>query len=92
VRVSDPRPDGILGVVSTGLLPPLATLDRSDHFPFWRRGIPAVMLTDTANLRNANYHRATDTSDTIDYQRLALVCDSLCDALVHTGTEGLAGA
>jgi hypothetical protein len=33
---------------------------RSDHAPFWDLGYKAMMVTDTANLRNPNYHRPTD--------------------------------
>jgi len=39
---------------------------RSDHTPFWAAGMPAIMLTDTANFRNPHYHRSTDTPDTPD--------------------------
>ena len=39
---------------------------RSDHAAFWHFGYPAVMLTDTANFRNPNYHAATDTIETLD--------------------------
>jgi hypothetical protein len=39
---------------------------RSDHAPFWQKGIGAVMVTDTANFRNPNYHQATDTVNTLD--------------------------
>lgn len=81
VRVRDPRPDGLAGLLATAALPPLATLDRSDHLPFWRRGIPAMMLTDTANLRNHNYHRDTDTPDTLDYQRLSRLVAALTELL-----------
>ena len=48
---------------SLQLLPDLA---RSDHAPFWKKGIPAVSVTDTANFRNPNYHKPTDTIDTLD--------------------------
>lgn len=81
IRVRDPRPDGVAGLLATAALLPLATLDRSDHLPFWRRGIPAAMLTDTANLRNPHYHRTTDTPDTLDYGRLCLVVGALADLL-----------
>jgi hypothetical protein len=33
----------------------------SDHSPFWDRGIPALMVTDTALFRNPHYHMPTDT-------------------------------
>jgi hypothetical protein len=38
----------------------------SDHAAFWDQGFPAVMITDTAFLRNPHYHEATDTLATLD--------------------------
>lgn len=32
------------------------TLRRSDHDPFWQAGWGAIMITDTAEFRNKNYH------------------------------------
>lgn len=40
----------------------------SDHAPFWDRGYPALMLTDTAFLRNPNYHRPSDLPETLDLE------------------------
>jgi Zn-dependent M28 family amino/carboxypeptidase len=45
----------------------LPVLHRSDHSPFWKAQIPAMLWTDTAEFRNPNYHRATDTPETLDY-------------------------
>lgn len=45
----------------------------SDHWSFWQEGYPAVMVTDTAFLRNKNYHRKTDLPDTLDYEKMARV-------------------
>jgi Zn-dependent M28 family amino/carboxypeptidase len=73
VLLRDPRPDGRLGGAFGLAVPVLNNLDRSDHSPFWNRGIPAMMLTGTANFRNAHYHRPGDTPDTLDYERLASV-------------------
>ncbi len=39
---------------------------RSDHAPFWEKDIPAVLVTDTANFRNPNYHTVNDTLETLD--------------------------
>ena len=39
---------------------------RSDHAPFWYKGIGAVLVTDTANLRSPHYHQSSDTLATID--------------------------
>lgn len=41
-------------------------LMRSDHVPFWRKGIAAALVTDTANFRNPHYHQDSDTLDTLD--------------------------
>jgi Zn-dependent M28 family amino/carboxypeptidase len=53
---------------------------RSDHAAFWDRDFPAVMLTDTANFRNPNYHRPTDTLDTLNLGFLARVADAVFSA------------
>jgi Zn-dependent M28 family amino/carboxypeptidase len=46
-------------------------LNRSDHTPFWRAGIPCVMWTDTSEFRNPHYHRVSDSPDTLDYNFMA---------------------
>jgi len=56
-------------------------LSRSDHFPFWDAHLPAVLWTDTGNFRNPNYHRATDTPDTLDYVFMCQVTELLCAVL-----------
>jgi len=43
---------------------------RSDNARFWDEGYPALMVTDTADLRNPHYHRASDTAETLDYEFL----------------------
>lgn len=45
----------------------------SDHAPFWDAGVPAVMITDTALLRNPHYHEPSDTPATLDRAFLAAV-------------------
>ena len=40
----------------------------SDHSPFWDRGFPALLVTDTSFLRNPNYHLPTDTIETLDFE------------------------
>lgn len=40
----------------------------SDHSPFWDQGFPALMITDTAFLRNPNYHLPSDTIETLDFE------------------------
>jgi Zn-dependent M28 family amino/carboxypeptidase len=53
----------------------------SDHASFWRQGWPALLVTDTAFLRNPNYHRPTDTPDTLDYDFLAAAAEATLKAL-----------
>ncbi len=64
---------------------------RSDHVPFWDRGYPAVMLTDTANFRNPHYHRESDCLATLDVpfitdvaRALAATVIALCGLKAHT--------
>ncbi len=46
---------------------------KSDHASFWDRKLPALMVTDTAFLRNPHYHRPGDLPETLDYGFLARV-------------------
>lgn len=46
-------------------------IDFSDHWSFWKEGYPALMITDTAFLRNANYHRQSDTYEKLNYDYMA---------------------
>ena len=49
----------------------------SDHQSYWKFDYPAVMITDTAFYRNMNYHKPSDTADTLDYDRMAEVIKGL---------------
>lgn len=49
----------------------------SDHWAFWKAGYPAVMVTDTALFRYAEYHTAADTPAVIDAERMARVVHGL---------------
>jgi Zn-dependent M28 family amino/carboxypeptidase len=53
----------------------------SDNYSFWRLGYPAIMITDTAFMRNRNYHKDTDTGDTLDYDKFAELVKGLFNAL-----------
>jgi Zn-dependent M28 family amino/carboxypeptidase len=50
----------------------------SDHAPFWDAGYRAIMVTDTAFMRNPNYHQPSDTLDTLDLDFMAGICQGLC--------------
>jgi len=49
----------------------------SDHRNYWEQNIPALMITDTALLRNPNYHTADDRIDTLDFKRMTRLCRQL---------------
>ena len=59
-----------------------AGIDRSDHASYWEQGYPALMVTDTAFNRNANYHTAYDTPDRLDYNRMAMVVEGVSAAVM----------
>lgn len=46
----------------------------SDHSPFWDRGYRAIMVTDTAFMRNPHYHKASDRIETLDLDFLTGTC------------------
>jgi Zn-dependent M28 family amino/carboxypeptidase len=68
-----------LSVPNRGLIVP--DTRRSDHVPFWDNGYPAIMVTDTANMRNPHYHQASDRIETLDLDFLAGVCRGLVEAI-----------
>ena len=49
----------------------------SDHWAFWEQGYKAIMVTDTAPFRYGYYHRAQDTPEKLDYDRMARVVEGL---------------
>ena len=52
-------------------------IENSDHVNFWDADYPALMVTDTAYLRNPNYHGPGDTWQTLDYRRMAQVVQAV---------------
>lgn len=58
-------------------------MDFSDHLSYWREGYPAVMITDTAFYRNANYHTIGDTPEKLDYRRMSQVVEGVYAAVIN---------
>lgn len=48
-------------------------IDWSDHWAFERLNYPAIMITDTAYFRYPYYHKAEDTPDKVDFDKLARI-------------------
>jgi aminopeptidase YwaD len=55
----------------------------SDHSPFWDRGFPALLVTDTAFLRNPNYHLHSDTMETLDFEFMRKVAFAVYHSVVE---------
>jgi hypothetical protein len=58
------------GVVSPAFVPGVGW---SDHWSFWKVGLNAIMVTDTALYRYQHYHESTDTPEKLNYQYYAKV-------------------
>lgn len=46
----------------------------SDHAPFWDLGYRAMMVTDTAFMRNPHYHKSSDRLETLDLDFMRGIC------------------
>jgi hypothetical protein len=61
---------------------------RSDHASFWERGLKqAIQYTDTANFRNPNYHRTSDTPDTLNYEFLGQVTATVFATIIKRAQQ-----
>ncbi|HSB64621.1 MAG TPA: M28 family peptidase [Thermoanaerobaculia bacterium] len=60
--------------------PAISGTEASDHSSYWAEGYTAAMVTDTAFMRNPNYHAPTDTLETLDFERMAQVVTGVANA------------
>ncbi|MBL7129032.1 MAG: M28 family peptidase [Ignavibacteria bacterium] len=58
-------------------------IDFSDHLNYWNENYEAIMVTDTAFYRNPNYHSASDTIDTLDFDKIAEVVKGIYWVVVN---------
>jgi Zn-dependent M28 family amino/carboxypeptidase len=76
IQLASPQLEAVTLVVDNdGRALPATRL--SDHVPFWDRGYPALLLTDTAFLRNPHYHQPHDLPGTLDFDFMADVARSV---------------
>lgn len=61
---------------------------RSDHASFWDSGYPAIMITDTADYRNINYHTVGDVPGTLNYENMALLTRALARMFAALAVPG----
>lgn len=57
----------------------------SDQRNYWKFGWDAVMINDTAFIRNPHYHQKSDTIDTLDFDKMTEVVTSAYRAVVGMG-------
>ncbi len=66
------------GAATFGWIP---GVDWSDHWSFWKEGYPAIMLTDTAPYRYAEYHTPGDLPDRINGPEFARAAHGIIEAV-----------
>ncbi len=59
----------------------------SDHWSFWQKGYPAIMVTDTAPFRYPQYHSLQDTPDKLNYDHMARVVEGLLSTIHELASE-----
>ncbi len=83
IRAAARLPTATLTAPLGGLLLPEARL--SDHANFWDEGYPAVMLTDTAFMRNPHYHGPGDVMENLDLTAMVELTLGLINFLQQEG-------
>jgi len=56
---------------------------RSDHTPFWKVNIPALMITDGANFRTPYYHTPGDTIDKLDFDFMTKIAKTTLQTVLE---------
>ncbi len=59
----------------------------ADHGAFWKDGYLAVLVTDTAFLRNPHDHKGSDLPSTLDYDAMAVLVHSLKNSVESLLTQ-----
>ncbi len=73
-----------LGIYSIAAPTNIPGIDFSDHRNYWPFGYDAVMITDTAFYRNKEYHKAGDTWERLNYDKMGEVVKAVYHAVVST--------
>lgn len=54
----------------------------SDHRNYWHFGYDALMINNSAFMRNPHYHEKTDTIETLDLPKMKMVIESSIQAII----------
>lgn len=71
-------------VRSINALEAIPGVDFSDHLNYWKYGFKAMMITDTAFLRNKNYHTKDDTIEKLDFKKMAEVVKGIYSVILNS--------
>ena len=55
----------------------------SDHSNYWKFGYQALMINNTSFFRNPNYHKKTDTIETLDFDKMTAVINASYNAIIN---------
>jgi len=83
IRAGGRLPTATLAAPLGGHLLPEVRL--SDHANFWDEGYPAIMLTDTAFMRNPHYHGPGDVMENLDLEAMTELTLGLVNFLKTEG-------
>ncbi|EQD24335.1 MAG: peptidase, M28 family [Leptospirillum sp. Group IV 'UBA BS'] len=87
VQIREPGDLPVVGPLLRTFLPDLPRqFARRDHQILWEEGVPAIMVTDTANFRYEHYHRPSDTPEKVDYQRIAAIVSATATLVLQLAT------
>lgn len=76
-----------LNTYSINAPPGLEGVDYSDHRSYWRYGWKAIMVTDTAFLRNEEYHEEGDKASRLNYDQMSLVVTGVFNSILNYSLE-----
>ncbi|MGA9936260.1 MAG: M28 family peptidase, partial [Nitrososphaeraceae archaeon] len=62
-----------IALTYTGLNTTLGILGNADYLPFEALGYPVIGFHDDGVTKNPNYHRSSDTHDTLNYEYMASI-------------------
>ena len=75
------KKDSDIGVYNFSLEQGRQLAGMSDQRNYWKFDIPALMINDTSMMRNSNYHKMTDDIDTLDFEKMSEVINSMIRCL-----------
>jgi hypothetical protein len=74
---------GVLPVITIALPREFGYHALSDNRCYWHHDYRALMLTNTAMLRNPNYHMGSDLPETLDYDRMSKITQALVSTIAR---------